>query len=78
MSILVRNVCDLHIYRGWRGVAPASPTLKALYKNYTVYQDFKRLYKIYTALKVVQNLYSCNLNFTRLYKLYKNYTVFKV
>jgi len=32
-----------------------------LYKNYTVYQDFERLYKIYTALKVVQNLYSCTL-----------------
>ena len=78
MSILVRNVYDLYIYRGWGWVAPASPTLKALYKNYTVYQDFKRLYKIYTVLKVVQNLYSFPINFQRLYKLYKNYTVFKV
>jgi len=66
MSILVRNVYDLYIYGGWGWVAPASPTLKALYKNCTAYQDFKRLYKIYTALKVVQNLYSCTPNFTRL------------
>ena len=63
MSILVRNVYDLYIYGGWGYVPPASPTLQALYKNYTVYQDFKRLYKIYTVLKVVQNLYSCTLNF---------------
>ena len=63
MSILVRNVYDLYIYRGWWGGHPAPHTLKALYKNYTVYQDFKRLYKIYTVLKVVQILYSFTLNF---------------
>ena len=63
MSILVRNVYDLYIYRGWWGGHPAPRTLQALYKNYTVYQDFKKLYKIYTVLKVVQNLYSCTPNF---------------
>jgi hypothetical protein len=43
MSILVRNVCDLHIYRGWGWVAPALPTCK----------DFARLiHRISTTCKV--------------------------
>ena len=61
MSILVRNVCDLHIYRGWGWVAPALPTCK----------DFARLiHRISTTCKVfkvaVDNLCITFKDFTSL------------
>ena len=78
MSILVRNVCDLHIYRGWGWVAPALPTCKdfarLIHRISTTYpQLVKSLYNLWITLWITFKVFISGKS-----PLLKSFKTFKV